>query len=62
MKGSFKNLDSCVKELHNQGFLFYTFVEGNRIFLNKLTNEVAEINIYSDSSASALIGKYTKSA
>lgn len=58
MKGKFKNKEQCIVELRKQGFSFYKRVNGYSYFISE--NEIAEINIYSDNSASVLIGKISK--
>lgn len=58
MKGSFVNKEECIKELRNQCFIFYMTHNGFTYFYSKEKKEIAEINVYSDGSASALIGNY----
>ena len=58
MVGSFENKEKCVEELRNQCFIFYTAMNGVIYYYSKEKQEIAEINIYKDGSASALIGKY----
>ena len=58
MKGNFITKDDCIKELRSQGFLFYTIDSGVLYFYSKEKQEIAEINVYSDNSASALIGHF----
>lgn len=58
MVGSFENKDKCIAELKNQCFIFYTAIAGITYYYSKSKQEIAEINIYKDGSASALIGKY----
>lgn len=58
MKGSFETEEKCISELRNENFIFYTIKDGLKIFINKAKQELAEVNVYSDNSASALIGKY----
>jgi hypothetical protein len=60
MKGNFINKDSCINELRNQGFIFYVTSNSITYFRNIQTKELAEINIYSDNSASALIGRFSE--
>jgi hypothetical protein len=55
MIGSFINKQACVSELKNQGFIWYA----NNVYINKNVNDVAQIYVYTDGSASALIGRYT---
>lgn len=55
MKGTFENKEACVSELKNQGFIWYA----EDVYIKKSVKEVAEVFVYSDNSASALIGKYT---
>ena len=59
MIGRFITAEACEKELKNQGFFFYTTCEFRCIFINKHKKEIAEIYVYSDNSASALIGGYS---
>ena len=59
MMGKFTTEEKCISELRNQGFIFYTFnSDKQKVFYNKNTNQVAEVHVYSDNSASALIGSY----
>lgn len=58
MQGSFVNKEECIKELKNQCFVFYRIHNGFTYFYSKEKQEIAEINVYYDGSASALIGKY----
>lgn len=58
MKGEFKNKEKCIIELRKQGFSFY--VQKNECSYFISGNEIAEINIYSDNSCSALIGRISK--
>jgi len=58
MKGTFENKEKCIKELKNQCFIFYMSHNGISYYYSKQKEEIAEINIYSDGSASALIGNY----
>jgi hypothetical protein len=55
MIGSFENKEACVSGLKNQGFIWYA----ENVYINKSVCDVAEIYVYEDKSASALIGKYT---
>ena len=55
MIGSFETKEACISELKNQGFIWYA----ENVYINKSVCDVAEIYIYEDKSASALIGKYT---
>ena len=55
MIGSFETKEACISELKNQGFTWYA---GN-VYVHKSVCDVAEIYVYKDKSASALIGKYT---
>lgn len=59
MKGNFSTKDECIKNLRNQGFLFYCISDdGLTYFYKKSESEIAEINVYNDGSSSALIGKF----
>jgi len=58
MKGSFETEEKCISELRNQNFIFYTISDGIKYFVSKAKQELAEVNVYSDNSASALIGNY----
>ena len=58
MIGSFKTQSDCENELRNQGFCFYTRNNLRPIFINRTKKEIAEIYVYSDDSASALLGGY----
>ena len=55
MVGSFETKEACVSELKNKGFIWYA----ENVYINKTLKDVAEIYVYEDKSASALIGKYT---
>lgn len=58
MKGTFINKEECIKNLRNQCYIFYTSHNGIMYFYSKEKQEIAEIKVYSDGSASELIGKY----
>jgi hypothetical protein len=55
MIGSFINKEACVSELKYQGFIWCAI----NVYVNKSVNDFAEIYVYTDGSASALIGRYT---
>lgn len=58
MVGSFENKEKCISALKNQCFTFYTAHNGISYYYNKNQQEIAEINVYKDGSASAMIGKH----
>lgn len=60
MIGTFKSKQACIDELRNQCFKFSHIDNKNMFFTKDATNDIAEIHVYKDGSASALVGKYTK--
>lgn len=58
MKGSFETEEKCISQLRNQNFVFYSISDGMKYFINKEKKELAEVNVYSDNSSSAMIGNY----
>lgn len=57
MKGQFENKEQLISWLRSEGFKYDMQHNGFTYYIKEQTNELAEINIYSDNSASALIGK-----
>lgn len=58
MKGTFNTESICTEELRAKGFKFHTINGNNKLFINEAVKELAEVFVYSDGSASALIGSY----
>ena len=57
IKGVCISKEQCILDLKSEGFVFEATINGVMYFINKSKLEVAEVNVYSDGSASPLIGK-----
>jgi hypothetical protein len=57
MKGQFKNRIVCIDYLKSMGFIYFKV----NFYANFKTQEIAEINVYSDGSTSAMFGKFSGS-
>ena len=56
MTGSFNSIQECISSLEKQGFCYYLNDNGHEIYINRKLKEIAQLNVYSDNSASALFG------
>ena len=55
--GSFKSIGDCILSLNSNGFFYSSNYNGHEVYTNRKTKETAQIYVYRDNSASAVVGR-----